>query len=448
MQTNQENSAVGASANAAVSAADNALERRLEMSVALAAIDQDVEQRLKHLARTVKMAGFRPGKVPFKMVAQQYGPQARSEAIGAAVDKTFGDKVREQNLRVAGYPRIEPKNGDDKTRIEFSAVFEVYPEIKLGEVAGHEIERPVLTVTDAELDQTIEVLRKQRTTYAEVARTSANDDRVVLDFIGRRNGEKFPGGEGTDFAMQLGGGQMLPDFEAAIMGMSAGETKTFNLTFPSEYQAKDLAGQTVQFEVTVKRVEGPQLPELDAEFATSLGIIDGDVIKMRDEVKENLEREVKKRLQARVKNQAMDALLAVNPIEVPKSLIDLESRQMAEAALRDLESRGMSAKNVPVEPSWFTEQAKRRVSLGLLLAEVVREKQLFAKPEQVRAVIDDFAETYEDPAEVVRWYYSQPQRMSEAEALVVENNVVEWMLANAKVVDKPITFDELMGNGA
>ncbi len=447
MQTNQENSAVGAPLNAVVGAAVSALERRLDMSVALAAIDQDVEQRLKHLARTVKMAGFRPGKVPFKMVAQQYGPQARSEAIGAAVDKVFGDKVREQKLRVAGYPRIEPKNGEDKTQIEFSAVFEVYPEIKLGEVTGHEIERPVLAVTDAELDQTIEVLRKQRTTYVEAARAGASGDRVVIDFIGRRGGEKFPGGEGTDFAMQLGGGQMLPDFEAAITGMSAGETKTFDLTFPAEYQAKDLAGQTVQFEVTVKRVEGPQLPELDAEFAKSLGIVDGDVARMRDEVKENLEREVKKRLQARVKNQAMDTLLAVNPIEVPKSLIDLESRQMAEAALRDLESRGMSAKNVPVEPSWFTEQATRRVSLGLLLAEVVKEKQLFAKPEQVRAVIDDFAETYEDPAEVVRWYYSQPQRLSEAEALVVENNVVEWMLANAKVVDKPIAFDELMGNG-
>lgn len=447
MQTNQENGAVGAPVNDAASAASSALERRLDMSIALAAIDHDVEQRLKHLARTVKMAGFRPGKVPFKMVAQQYGPQARSEAIGAAVDKEFGDKVREQKLRVAGYPRIEPKNGDDKTQIEFSAVFEVYPEIKLGEVSGHEIERPVLTVTDAELDQTIEVLRKQRTTYVEAARAGASGDRVVIDFIGRRDGEKFPGGEGTDFAMQLGGGQMLPDFEAAITGMSVGETKTFDLTFPAEYQAKDLAGQTVQFEVTVKRVEGPQLPELDGEFAKSLGIVDGDVAKMRDEVRENLQREVKKRLQARVKNQAMDTLLAVNPIEVPKSLIDLESRQMAEAALRDLESRGMSAKNVPVEPSWFTEQATRRVSLGLLLAEVVKEKQLFAKPEQVRAVIDDFAETYEDPAEVVRWYYSQPQRLSEAEALVVENNVVEWMLANAKVVDKPIAFDELMGNG-
>lgn len=436
MQMNQENTA------------SSPLERRFDMSVSLAGIDQEVEQRLKHLARTVKMAGFRPGKVPFKMVAQQYGPQTRSEAIGAAVEKTFGEKVREQNMRVAGYPRIEPKDSVDRTQIEFTAVFEVYPEIKLAEVADRELEKPVLTVGDAEIDKTIEVLRKQRTTYAEAGRAAAAGDRVVIDFIGRRDGEPFHGGQGTDFAILLGGGQMLPDFEAALGGMAAGETKSFDLTFPAEYQAKDLAGQTVQFEVTVKQVEAPQLPEVDAEFAKSLGIADGDTAKMRAEVKDNLEREVRKRLQARVKHQVMDTLLAVNPVETPKSLIAIESRQMAEAALKDLESRGMSAKNIPVEPSWFAEQATRRVSLGLLLSELVKEKQLFAKPQQVRAVIDDFAATYEDPAEVVRWYYSQPERMSEAEALVIENNVVDWVLANAKVVDKPIAFDELMGNGA
>lgn len=444
MQTNQENNTVGAPDTAPV----NTLERRLDMSVSLATVDQEVEQRLKHMSRTVKMPGFRPGKVPFKMVAQQYGPQARSEAIGAAVDKALGDLLREQKLRIAGYPRIEPKNGEDQTKMEFTATFEVYPEIKLGEVAGQEIEKSVLTVTDVELDKTIDVLRQQRTTYVKAERPAASGDRVVIDFIGRQDGVPFEGGEGKDFAIRLGSGQMLPDFEAAITGMSLDETKTFDLTFPAEYQAKDLAGKTVQFEVTMKQVEGPQLPELDADFAKSLGVADGDIDKMRGEVRENLEREVKKRLQARVKNQVMDKLLSINPTEVPKSLIEIESRQMAEAALRDLEARGMSAKNVPVEPAWFTAQATRRVSLGLILSELVKEKQLFAKPEQVRAVVDDFASTYEDPAEVVRWYYSQPERLSEAEALVVENNVVDWVLTNAKVVDKPISFDELMGSGA
>lgn len=436
MQMNQEQTAV------------SSLERKLEISVSMASIDQDVQKRLQHLSRTVKMAGFRPGKVPFKMVAQQYGPEARSEAVGAAVEKAFGEKVREQQMRVAGYPRIEPKESEDKSQIHFTAIFEVYPEIALAEVNDREVERPVLTIGDAEVDKTIDVLRKQRTTYVTADRGAANGDRVVINFIGRRDDVAFPGGQGTDFAMMLGGGQMLPDFEAAVSGLSAGATKTFDLTFPAEYQAKDLAGQTVQFEVTVKQVEAPQLPEIDADFAKALGIVDGDTSKMRAEVTENLEREVKKRLQARIKNQVMDALLAANPVQAPKSLIDMESRQMAEAARKDLENRGMSVKNIPVEPSWFTEQSTRRVSLGLLLSELVGKKELFAKPEQVRAVIDDFAATYEDPAEVVRWYYSQPDRMSEAEALVIENNVVDWVLANAKVVDKPIAFDELMGNGA
>ncbi|MDD5176430.1 MAG: trigger factor [Sterolibacterium sp.] len=444
MQTNEEISTGSAQEVAPVST----LEHRFDMSVPLAAVDQDVEQRLKHLARTVKIAGFRPGKVPFKMVTQQYGPQVRSEAIGDAVDKVFGEMVRKQKLRVAGYPRIEPKSGDDKTLMEFSAVFEVYPEIKLSEVGDQEIEKPVLTIADAELDKTIEVLRKQRTTFIKAERPAVNGDRVIIDFIGRQDGEPFAGGQGNDFEIRLGGGQMLPDFETAITGMSVDNSKTFDLTFPAEYQAKDLAGKTVQFEVTMKQIDEPQLPDLDAEFAKSLGIADGDITKMRNEVKENLEREVTKRLQARIKNQVMDKLLSINPIEVPKSLIDIESRQMAEAALHNLESRGMSTKNVPVEPAWFTAQAIRRVSLGLILAELVKEKQLFAKPEQVRALVDDFAATYQDPAQVVRWYYSQPQRLSEAEALVVENNVVDWVLTNAKVVDKPISFDELMGNGA
>jgi trigger factor len=443
MQTNQENSAAGAQANVASNTASNPLERRLDMSVRLDEIEKEVQQRLKQMSRTVKMAGFRPGKVPFKMVSQQYGPQARSEAIGEAVEKVFGDTVREQKMRVAGQPRIEPKPSNNEV-LEFSAVFEVYPEVKLGDISGREVEKPILTVSDAEVDKTLMVLRKQRTTYAEVARAAADEDRVVIDFIGRRDGELFQGGQANDFAMLLGGGQMLVEFENAVRGMAAGETKNFDLTFPAEYQARDLAGQTVQFEVTVKRVEGPQLPELDADFAKSLGIVDGDLTNMRNEVRTNLEREVKKRLQARVKTQVMDAILQVNPIDIPKALIEMESHQMANAAVQDMEARGMSVKDVPIQPAWFTEQAARRVSLGLIIAELVKEMQLFAKPEQVRALIDEFAETYEDPSEVVRWYYSQPQRMAEAEALVLENNVMEWVLANAKVAEKPVSFDELM----
>ncbi len=425
----------------------SALERRIDMTVAMADIDREVEQRLKHMSKTVKMAGFRPGKVPFKLVAQQYGSQARSEAIGAAVEKVFGEKVREQKLRIAGYPRIEPKNTGE-AQLEFSAVFEVYPEVVLGDISGHEVEKPILTVGAAEIDQTIEVLRKQRTTYAPAGRGTQKDDRVVIDFTGRKNGAEFEGGKTTDFDVQVGAGRMLPDFETALEGMVEGASKTFDVKFPDDYHSKDLAGQTVQFDVTCKKIEAPQLPELDAEFARALGIADGDITKMRTEVSANLEREVKKRLQAKIKNQVMDALLVVNPIEVPKSLVDMESQQMAEAALNDLKSRGMLAKNVPVDPSWFTEQATRRVKLGLILAELVKARELHAKPENVRAIVNDFAQTFEDPKEVVRWYYTQPQRLAEAEALAIENNVVEWALTNAKVTEKAVGFDELMGNGA
>jgi len=439
MQTTQDNTSA------------SVLERRIDMTIPLAEIEKDVEQRLKQAARTIKMPGFRPGKVPLKLVAQQYGPQTRNEAIGAAVEKLFGDVVRQQNLRIAGYPRFEPKSGDggeDQSKIEFSAIFEVYPEIVLGDVSGCEIERVMHVISEAEVDKTIEVLRKQRITYSRAERAAADGDRLVIDFTGRREGEVFPGGQGADFPVLLGSGQMLADFEAALIGMSAGETKTFDLTFPADYKAEDIAGQTVQFEVTLKAVEGPLLPELDAGFAKSLGIADGDLDKMRSEVRANLEREMNQRLRDRVKHQVMEALLTVNPIEIPKALVELESRQMAEAAQQQLRERGLLGKDTAADPKWFTEKAERRVKLGLLLAELVKVNQLNAKMEQIRAVIDDFAQTYEDPAEVVRWYYSQPERLAEAEALVLENNVVDWVLANAKAVDKEIGFDELMGNGA
>lgn len=426
----------------------SALERRIDMTVVLADIEKDVAQRLQQMSRTVKMAGFRPGKVPMKMVAQQYGSQARSEAIGAAVEKAYGEKVREQNLRVAGYPRIEPKADAGQGQLGFTAIFEVYPDVTLADISGQTIEKPTLAVTDAEVDKTLEVLRKQRVTYEATDRASEKEDRLVIDFVGRKNGEEFPGGKATDYSVMVGGGMMLPDFEVQMIGVKAGETKTFDVSFPADYQAAELAGATVQFEMTVKKVEAHRVPEIDAEFARQLGVADGDIAKMRVDVRANLEREVKKRLLGKVKEQVMDALLKVNPIEVPKALVAMESEQMAEAAKRDMEQRGMGMKNIPVEASWFTEQATRRVKLGLLLAELVKAKDLHVKPEQVRAIVDEFSETFEDPKEVVRWYYSQPQRLAEAEALALENNVVDWVLANAKVTETPIAFDALMGNAA
>ncbi len=428
--------------------ATSSLERRIDMTVPMAEIEKNVEKRLKKMARTVKVPGFRPGKVPFKMVAQQYGGQARNEAIGEAVEKAFNNAVREQNLRVAGYPRIEPKGGEDASRLEFSAVFEIYPEVKLNGIGDKTVERPTIEVGEAELDKTIEVLRKQRTTFAGVERAAASGDRVIIDFTGKLNGEVFQGGQATDYPVVLGEGRMLPDFENGIAGLKAGENRTFDLTFPADYQVSELAGKQVSFEVALKGVEAPQLPAVDADFAKSLGIEDGDVAKMRAEIRSNLESELKKRIKARIKEQAMQALLDANPLDVPKALIEQESESMADAARQDLANRGVDIKNMPVDANWFTAQAERRVKLGLIIAEVVKANDLHAKPEQVRALIDEQAQSYEKPEEVVRWYYSQPQRLAQVEALAIEENVVNWVVANAQTTDKAATFDELMGNAA
>lgn len=434
MQTNQET--------------PSSLERRIDMSVAMAEINKEVEARLKKMARTVKMPGFRPGKVPMKIVAQTYEPQARSEAIGAAVEKAFGNAVREQNLRVAGYPRIEPKEASSAEALEFSAVFEVYPEVVSGDLSTQTIERPALEVGDAEVDKTIDVLRKQRTSFELADRAAAEGDRVVIDFAGRKDGDLFDGGQAEDFPFVIGAGSMLKDFETAVTGLKSGEAKTFDMTFPEDYHAKHLAGQTVQFEVTVKKVEAPVLPAVDSDFAKALGVADGDVSKLRDEVRTNLTREVKRRIQAKVKEQVMNALIEVTPIDVPKALVEAESSQLADNAKRDLEARGMQTKDIPVEPAWFADQAVRRVKLGLIMAELVKTKELHAKPEQVRALVEEMAESYEDPSELVRWYYAQPDRLAQAEAVVIEDNVVAWVASQAQTSDKPVAFDELMGNAA
>ncbi|MBI4756269.1 MAG: trigger factor [Betaproteobacteria bacterium] len=424
------------------------LERRIEMTVPMAEVDKDVDERLKKLARTVRMAGFRPGKVPLKVVAQQYGPQMRSEALGEALSRAFGAAVSEQKLRVAGQPRIEAQSTGDESSMAFSAVFEVYPEIVLGDVSDREVERPQLVVGDAEVDRTIEVLRKQRTVFEIAHRPAQESDRVTIDFTGRRDGEIFEGGQASDYPVMLGSGAMLPQFESQLAGLAAGESRTFDMTFPEDYHAPHLAGQQVQFEVSVKKVEAPRLPEVDGDFARSLGVGDGDITRMREEVKANLEREVRKRIQARLKEQVMEALLATHPLEVPKTLVDEEAGQLAENARADLARRGIDVKQVPVDGSWFADQALRRVKLGLIVAEIVKQNHLEAKPEQVRALIDEFAQSYEDPKDVVRWYYEQPQRLADLQGMVLENNVVEWFLANARPVDKPVAFEELMETAA
>jgi trigger factor len=419
------------------------LERRVSMALEAGDIERQVDERLKNLAKNARMPGFRPGKVPLKLIQQTYGSQVRSEVLSDAVQKSFTDVVKEAKLRVAGYPRIERK-----TDFEFSATFEIYPEVKVGDLSAATVERPQVTVDDAAVGKTIEILRKQRTRYEPAGRPARDGDRLTVDFRGTIDGAEFPGGKAEDFVFTLGEGRMLPEFESAARGMSPGEAKTFELTFPADYHGKEVAGKTASFAMTVKKIDEPRLPELDAEFAKALGVTDGDVAKMRAEVRANVEREVKKRIESRVKEQALQALLGATPLEVPKSLVAMEASSMAERAVADLKSRGVDPQQVPLNQQAFEESARRRVALGLVIAELARAENLQPKPAEVRALVEQEAQSYESPAEVVKWFYMQPQRLSEMEALALEGNVVKWVLTKAKVLDKPVAFDELMGGAS
>ena len=319
----------------------SSLERRLTLSLPAGTIEKEVSDRLKQLTRTVKMHGFRPGKVPMKLVQQQYGPQVRSEVIGDAVQKGFDQAVQQNKLRVAGYPKIEPREAPDTTHISFAATFEIYPEIALGDIAGAKIERLTLAVTDADVDKTIEILRKQRVTWSPAERAAADGDRVTVDFTGRLDGVEFPGGKGQAMPIVLGEGRMLPDFEKGIAGIKAGETRAFGVKFPDDYSAENLKGKTAQFEATATAVASPLLPALDEAFARSLGVSDGDIAKMRAEVRGNVEREVAKRIESDLKSKAMQALIDSTPLELPRSLIDMEIERMVQSMRADFEARGM-----------------------------------------------------------------------------------------------------------
>ena len=423
------------------------LERRLTMAVPLAEIETEVEKRLQRLATNVRVPGFRPGHVQLKMVAQQYGPQVRSEVISDRVQASFNDAIREQNVRVAGYPRIEPRGGGEGSadQLEFSATFEVYPDIRIGDLSPVTIERPVAEVGAADVEHTIEVLRKQRTHYHPTDRAAAPADRVIVDFSGRIDGVEFPGGQAKDFAIVIGEGRMLPEFDAAVVGMHAGETKRFPLAFPADYHGKEVAGRQAEFTLTVKSVAEPHVPAVDAEFAKAFGIASGELDDFRREIKSNLELELKRKIEGRLKEQALAALRQKAELVVPRALVELEIQEMMQRMAADLRQQGMKAEDIKLTPDMFRANAEARVSLGLVLTELVRLHDLGAKPEQVKALVREAAQTYEQPEAVVRWHYEKPERLNEYESLAVERNVVHWVLGQARVVDKPMAFDDLMG---
>jgi trigger factor len=425
------------------------LERRITLSLPADVLKNEVDARLKKLARTVKADGFRPGKVPMNVVSQRYGYSVQYEVVNDKLGEAFAVAAQEAQLRVAGQPRISEKEGAAaEGQLQFDATFEVYPEVTIGDLSSVEVERASAEVNDAAIDRTIEILRKQRRTFNQrpAAEAAADGDRVTIDFEGKIDGVPFDGGKAEGFQFLVGEGQMLEAFEKAVRGMKTGESKTFPLKFPDDYQGKEVAGKEADFLVTVKKVEAQNLPELNDEFIKGLGLEEGSVDALRADIKKNLEREVKFRVAARNKGAAMEALLKLVDFDLPQSLVAAECDRLVEGAREDLKNRGIKdADKAPIPAEMFKPQAERRVRLGLTVAELVKANNLAAKPEQLQAHIQELAQSYEQPAQVVAWYMSDRQRMAEVEAVVIEGNVSEFVMANAKVVDKALSFEELMG---
>ena len=426
------------------------LERKITLTLPLNVIQNEVQSRLKRLARTVKMDGFRPGKVPMNVVAQRYGYSVHYEVMNDKVGEAFSSAANEAKLRVAGQPRITEKKDSPKGELAFDAVFEVYPEVRLSDLAGVAVEKIHAEVGEAAIDKTLDILRRQRRTFAHRAQDAAaqSGDRATVDFEGKIDGEPFDGGKAQDFQFILGDGQMLKEFEQATLGMKSGESKTFQLAFPADYHGKDVAGKSADFMVSVKKIEAAHLPEVDAALAKSLGIAEATVEALRADIRKNLEREVKFRLQSRNKQAALDALVSRAELDLPNASVQAELQRLVEGARADLKQRGVKdADKAPIPEDIFKPQAERRVRMGLVVAELVRSHALQARADQIKAHIDELAASYEKPGEVVRWYYGDNKRMAEVEAIVIENNVTEHVFSKAALTARTIEFDELMGQG-
>ncbi len=424
------------------------LERRVDLAVSVADVEKEVQAQLKRVARTAKVPGFRPGKAPLAMLERSHGPGIRYDVINSQVGRAFEAAIDGAKLRVAGAPSLEPKTeGAAEGTLAFTATFEVYPEVAVPDLSTLSVTRYDTAVTDAEVEKTLDVLRKQRATYeARDGRAAQDGDRVTLDFAGTIDGVPFDGGKAENFAFVLGQGRMLPEFEEAAGGLKTGETKVFPLKFPDDYQGKEVAGKTAEFTITVKEVAEGVLPEVNGEFAKSLGQPEGDVEKLKADIRSNIEREVKARSQGRTKASVMDALVEAGKFDVPKALVDNDVQSRVAAAREELKQRGVpNAESVPIPAEAFAAESERRVRLGLLVSELVKQAQLQAKPEQVRARIEEFAQNYEQPAQVVSYYLSDRQRRAEIEAIVLEDNVVAHVLEKAKVTEEKVPFDQLMG---
>ena len=423
------------------------LERRMTVTVPMKPIEDEIHQRINQLMRTAKLPGFRPGKVPAKLVQQQYGAQARDEALTNAVERSFSEGVESNKLRVAGYPSIEHKPfADADKEFEYVATFEVFPEVELGDLSKVKIERPSLEVAEADVKKTLDVLVKQRATFEPVKRAAKKGDKVKLGLSASIDGNEVESTGTQTIDLVIGEGGRVPEFDDHLVGAKAGAEATFEITYPADHQPEQLAGKTVSYKVNFVEVAQVKLPEIDAAFAKTLGVDDGDVEKMKAEIKESLSQEVSKRVRANVKEQVFDALVANAKFELPKALHGMEIDRLMQMSRQNLEQRGVDLANVTLEPSMFEEQAKRGATLRLVLMHLVNEHSLHANADQVRAMVDQFSLSFERPEDVVRWYYDDVKRLDEPAALATEENVVNWVLAAAKVTDKKVKFDDLMTN--
>jgi len=422
------------------------LERRITISVPLQPLEAQIKQRLNQISRTAKFAGFRPGKAPMGLVNQHYGNQVRDEVYSGAVEKSFGDAVDEAKLRVAGFPNIEHKPFDAASDIlEYTATFEVFPEVKLGDLSKVKIERPTIEVADADVKKTLDVLVKQRVTFEPVKRAAKKGDRVNVTLKASIDGQEVESTGDTGIDLVLGEAGRIATFDEQLVGGKTGATKSFEITYPADHNPAQLAGKTVGYEVTFVSVSQPKLPEVDAEFAKSLGVEDGDVEKMKAEIAESLKQEVAKRVSAKLKEQVFKALVDSSEFEIPRIILESEVNRMMQTTEQNLKQRGADLANIRLEPAMFEDQAKHSAKLRLVLGELINTNNLHATADQVRAMVDVFAQSFERPSEVVTWYYADPKRLDEPAALATEENAVSWVLSKVKVTDKKVKFDDLMG---
>lgn len=425
------------------------LERKLAVSIPKQPLEDEIVKRLKKIQKTAKVNGFRVGKVPFTMIKEQYDFSVRNEVFAGTLESEFNQYLKDNSISVAGEPVFNAERIDTNVdTFNCTITFEVFPEVKVGDATQITIEKPVLNITDAEVDKTIDILRKQRATYQPAGRTAQNEDQVKIDFTGRKDGVEFDGGKAEGYSVVLGAKRLLEDFETAIIGKNVGDNFRFNMTFPADYHATDLAGQEVEFEITLHEINAPTLPEITEDFAKQLGVADGSIEALRAEIKQNLELEAKRRTQMNLREQATKGLLEVTDVEVPKSLAKLEKANLIQHAREDLQRKGINPDQMPDADEMFENESIRRVKIGLVLTEVVKENNLQATGEQIRAKIEEFSQSFEDTEAVIGWYYSNPERLREVEALVIDDNIVEWVLTKAQVTEKTAEFDDFMGQNA